>query len=57
MVGDCTLLSPFSVLWGVLSAIGFLIIGLFVFEESLSPVQMIAVGLGIVSLFILTVFE
>jgi multidrug transporter EmrE-like cation transporter len=43
-----------SVLWVLLSTIGFLVIGAVIFKEVLSPVQIGAVVLGIVSICILT---
>lgn len=44
-----------SLIWSILAIIGFLVIGLFVFNETLSTVQWIGVGLGIGSLIILAV--
>lgn len=42
-----------SVLWSLVSIIGFLVIGLVVFKESLDMVQVIGVAFGVVSLVIL----
>jgi multidrug transporter EmrE-like cation transporter len=42
-----------SVIWSLISIIGFLFVGLVLFKEHLTPVQWIAVALGIVSLLIL----
>ena len=44
-----------SVLWVLLSTIGFIVIGLFIFKETLSLLQTIAVILGIISIMILTI--
>lgn len=44
-----------SVLWGLINTIGFIVIGLVIFKESLSPIQVVAVILGIISIFILTI--
>jgi multidrug transporter EmrE-like cation transporter len=46
-----------SVLWGVLSTIGFLIIGFLIFKEQLTPVQVIAATLGIISILLFNFFE
>ncbi|MEI6057924.1 MAG: hypothetical protein WCQ60_03055 [bacterium] len=46
-----------SVTWVLLSTIGFLVIGLLIFKETLSVAQAIAVVLGIVSVIILTIFD
>lgn len=43
-----------SVVWSVLSIIGFLVIGLFVFNETLTPLQWLGVGFGVVSLITLS---
>ena len=42
-----------SVLWSLVSIIGFLIIGLVIFKESLDAVQTVGVAFGIVALVIL----
>ena len=42
-----------SVLWSLVSIIGFLIIGLVIFKESLDTLQMVGVGFGVVALIIL----
>lgn len=42
-----------SVLWSVLSIVGFLIIGLVIFKESLTTIESIGVASGVVSLLIL----
>ncbi|TAK03821.1 hypothetical protein EPO34_01520 [Patescibacteria group bacterium] len=44
-----------SVIWTVISTTGFLVIGLLLFNESLSPIQMAGVALGVVSLILLSV--
>ncbi len=43
-----------SVIWSILSIIGFLIIGLVIFKETLSMVQIIGVTLGVASLILLS---
>src|SRR5258708_1160457 len=45
-----------SVLWGLISTIGLLVIGLLVFREQLSWVQLVAVILGTISVLILTIW-
>ena len=44
-----------SIIWSLLSIIGFLAIGLLVFKESLTTPQIVGVALGGVALIILTV--
>jgi len=44
-----------SVLWGLFSTIGFLFIGFIIFKETLSPLQLTAVFLGVVSILMLTI--
>ncbi len=44
-----------SVIWVVLSTIGFLFIGLVLFHETLTAIQWLGAGLGIASLLILSV--
>jgi multidrug transporter EmrE-like cation transporter len=44
-----------SVIWVVLSTIGFLVVGILIFHETLTPLQWVGVGLGIASLLILTI--
>lgn len=44
-----------SILWSVLTTVGFITIGVIVFHESLNLWQTIGVTLGIVSLLILTI--
>jgi multidrug transporter EmrE-like cation transporter len=46
-----------SVLWVLLSTIGFLLIGLVIFKETLSSLQIVAVVLGIIAIVLLTVLE
>ena len=46
-----------SVIWVLLSTIGFILIGLLIFKETLSALQAVAVVLGIISIFILTIFD
>ena len=46
-----------SIMWGLISTIGFVVIGLLIFKETLSFFQIIAVVLGVISLLILTIFE
>jgi multidrug transporter EmrE-like cation transporter len=43
-----------SVIWSIASIIAFLFVGLWVFHEKLSDVQLIGVSLGIISLLILS---
>ena len=43
-----------SVIWSVLSIVGFLLVGLIVFKETLNPLQSVGVGLGVLSLIILS---
>lgn len=42
-----------SIIWSLLSIIGFLLIGLVVFKEILTSMQIIGVSLGIIALIIL----
>lgn len=44
-----------SILWSLLGFVGFLVVGLIFFKEHLTLIQTIGVGLGIVSLVILSV--
>ena len=44
-----------SILWSVLSIIGFVIVGLLIFNETLSTIQIIGVVLGIISLLVLSI--
>lgn len=44
-----------SILWSVLSIIGFLIIGLVILKEALNGIQVVGVVFGIISLTILTI--
>jgi len=44
-----------SMIWSILSIMGFLFIGLFIFHEELSSVQTVGVGLGVASLVVLAV--
>lgn len=46
-----------SVLWVLLSTLGYLTIGFLIFKESLSVVQLFAVALGIISIFVLTIAD
>lgn len=46
-----------SILWSVLSIIGFLAIGLIIFRESVSNLQILGILLGVVSIVILTMVE
>ena len=41
-----------SVIWGVASTIGFIVIGILVFKEELTPLQSVATFLGTVSLLL-----
>jgi multidrug transporter EmrE-like cation transporter len=41
-----------SIIWGLLSTIGFLIIGILIFKEHLTMLQTIAAALGVVSLLL-----
>ena len=42
-----------SVAWSVLSIIGFMVVGILIFNETLTPTQWLGAGFGIVSLVIL----
>ena len=44
-----------SVIWVLLSTIGFLVIGILIFKETLSLTQTIAVILGVISVLVLTI--
>lgn len=44
-----------SVIWSITSIIGFLAVGILLFKETLTPLQIIGVVLGIIALVILTV--
>jgi len=44
-----------SVLWVLLSTIGFLVIGIVIFKETLSLTQTIGVILGVISVLVLTI--
>lgn len=46
-----------SVIWGLLSTLGFIVIGFVVFKETLSVTQTVAAILGIISILILTIFD
>ena len=46
-----------SILWSVLSIIGFLAIGLIIFRESVSNLQILGILFGVVSIVILTMVE
>ncbi len=46
-----------SLVWSLLSTIGFLFVGLVVFKETLTGLQMVGVGLGLVAMVILAVGE
>lgn len=46
-----------SIVWAIISTVGFLIIGLVIFKEQLSLLQIVAVSIGIVSIIMLSVFE
>lgn len=41
-----------SVIWGVLSMVGLLIVGLFIFKENLTTLEMWGAGLGVASLIV-----
>ncbi len=43
-----------SVIWSILSVIGFLVVGILLFKETLTPLQIVGVILGIIALVILT---
>lgn len=43
-----------SVIWSILSIAGFLFIGLVVFNESLTPLQITGVVLGVIALILLS---
>ena len=42
-----------SIIWVVLSTVGFLFVGIVIFKESLTPLQILGVGFGMVSIFLL----
>ena len=42
-----------SIIWSLISIIGFLFVGLVIFKETLTTLQMVGVGFGVVSLVIL----
>ncbi len=44
-----------SVIWSVLSIVGFLVIGLLIFKETLSTVEIVGVLFGVISLVILSI--
>ncbi len=46
-----------SVVWSILSIIGFLAVGIILFKETLTPLQIAGVVLGILALIILTLGE
>ena len=46
-----------SVIWVLLSTIGFLVIGILIFKESLSTIQIIAVIFGVLSILVLGIAE
>ena len=46
-----------SVIWAIISTVGFLLIGFVIFKEQLSFLQIIAVIIGIISIIMLSVFE
>jgi multidrug transporter EmrE-like cation transporter len=46
-----------SVIWCLLSTIGFVVIGLVIFKETLSVPQVVAVTLGVISILMLTAFD
>lgn len=46
-----------SVIWSVLSIIGFLFVGLVIFRETLTSIQILGVVLGVLSLIILAIAQ
>ena len=44
-----------SILWSILSILGFLAIGLLVFHETLAPIQWVGVAFGIICLVIFSI--
>ena len=44
-----------SIIWSLLSILGFLFIGLVLFQETLSATQMVGVGFGVVALILLAI--
>jgi len=42
-----------SIFWDLLSVIGFLIIGLVIFKESLNPWQAVGAALGVIAIVVL----
>ncbi len=43
-----------SVIWSVLSILGFLVVGLIIFHEVLTPLQLVGVAFGVLGILILT---
>ena len=46
-----------SVIWSILSIVGFLFVGIILFKETLTPLQIAGVVLGVIALIILTLGE
>lgn len=46
-----------SLLWSLLSIVGFVFIGLVIFKETLTPLQIFGVVLGVIALVILSISE
>ena len=46
-----------SVIWSILSIIGFLVVGIVLFKETLTSLQVVGVILGVIALVILTLGE
>jgi len=46
-----------SIIWSLLSIIGFLIIGLVIFHETLTPTQTVGVVIGVIALLVLAASE
>jgi multidrug transporter EmrE-like cation transporter len=46
-----------SIIWSLLSMVGFLVIGLLIFKETLNTWQVVGVCLGLISLVVLTIAE
>ncbi|KKT43473.1 MAG: drug resistance protein [Candidatus Wolfebacteria bacterium GW2011_GWE2_44_13] len=42
-----------SIIWSLLSIVGFMVIGLLIFKETLTGIQAVGVGFGVISLVIL----
>ncbi|MEK7547031.1 MAG: SMR family transporter [Patescibacteria group bacterium] len=46
-----------SIIWSILSIVGFLVVGILIFKETLTPLQIVGIILGIIALIILKLGE